>query len=271
VEYKRPESDGEGFWNKAGEALKKVGHVVKDALPYVSKAAEALGNSPSAYLPDDDSLLPIDTGLVLTSRSERTSRQRYLNAVPINKYSSKPLANNRRSQLALPSLPTASPKPDWHQLQARTARTLNTLAKAKGLPSYEEFHRQQGVPFQNHARQGQLGIQRFNPSPVSRRGFIPEDERQIRSDLAQGQEPRSLADPMARQQAELIAQQQEDARQAALYEQRQWQRAQQKARELRLQSQASTRQSQVLQAQTVNRTLYWNWAFRIPRTLNNRC
>ena len=56
---------------------------------------------------------------------------------------------------------------------------------------------------------------------------------------------------MARQQTELIAQQEEDARQAALYEQRQSQRAKQKARELRLQSQASTRQPQMLQAQTV--------------------
>jgi len=110
VEYKRPESDGEGFWNKAGEALKKVGHVVKDALPYVSKAAEALGNSPSAYLPDGDSLLPIDTGLVLTSRSERASRQRYLNADPIAKYSSKPLLGARSANWTHQTYPNRTPE-----------------------------------------------------------------------------------------------------------------------------------------------------------------
>ena len=246
----KSQSDSDSFWHKAGEALKKVGRGVKDALPYLAEAAEAFGNSPSTYLPENDSLLSMDTGLVLTSRSERTSRQRYLNSDPIAKYSSKPLARSAFSQMDPPVLPKPNPRANLSQLQANSRRILDVMAAARDLPSYEEFHRQQGVPFQNHARQSHLGIQRFNPPTTSSRGFIPEDEQQIRTDLAQGQKPRSLAEHMARQEAELLAQQEAEARQAALYEQRQWQRTWQKKPGWSQETRA--KQEPAIQKQTVN-------------------
>jgi hypothetical protein len=217
VEYNKPQSDG--IWHKSWDVLKGVGHVVKEALPYVARAAEGFTASPSSYLPSSNPLLPMDTGIVLTNPTERASRRRSLKAQPIAEYSVKPIARTALSRLEQPTLPKQSSRPDWQQLQARTTRILDSLASAKGLPSYEQFHQQHGVPFQNQPRQSKRRVQPFNPPPSSTLEFIREDEQQIRYDLAQAKKPVSLAEQRARQQADLVAQQQEEARQAAIQEQ----------------------------------------------------
>lgn len=90
----------------------------------------------------------------------------------------------------------------WEVMQNQAIRTLNQMGRAKGLPSYEQFHQNNGVVYQMQPGQGILGIERSLPAI---RGLIPEDTRQIEQNLSHSQRPLMLSDQLRNWQMEMAA------------------------------------------------------------------
>jgi hypothetical protein len=70
---------------------------------------------------------------------------------------------------------------------------LNEIASSRGLPSYEEFHRQNGIAYNVELQQSSLGVERFVQPERQPGRWVQEDYTQIQRNLAHAQKPASYS------------------------------------------------------------------------------
>jgi len=184
-----------GFWSKLaggiGHVISSAANLAGEALPYVAKAASMYASSYAA-LPSSPNYMEMANNFDIPTYPSRTVRLSQSQTTPLQEIPDyKP---SRIGQDALSGIQHSGHQPaqSMSQWRNQTTRILNELARTKGLPSYEEFHRQNNVVPNIQPRQRGMGMQRFlNDSSSSQlRGYIPEDVYPIQG----AQQPRNYAD-----------------------------------------------------------------------------
>lgn len=221
---------GPSGWQKAGAAIgnlfKSMGQVAKEALPYLGQAASMYGqimestNAGSPYRPTKLNLYEDES--VQVGPGFQPIQTRNLQNVQLSKL----------GQSALQKLNQQNTRLELQRQATQTSRFLNEVAKIQGLPSYEQFHRDNRVEFNSRAN-NVASMAEFMPPSRQSSGFVPEDFRQIEGNLAYGQRPLSATDQLRMAHASEIARQQVEAEHAYLYERAQSLRAQRQAANLR--------------------------------------
>lgn len=175
-------SDSGSIWSKIGSGLSKLGtglaHLAEDALPYEKKAVTAFANTPlspiftSNFNAGDDFSLSYSRPSIRSIRSNVVQRL----ATPVIKT---PTVNIGQTVLNRIQSQRSNPLQNVvkiNQMAANSHRILNAVANTQGLPTYQQFHQQNGVVYQSPSSPGNLGIQDYlnntesQPSP----GWIPQ-------------------------------------------------------------------------------------------------
>jgi hypothetical protein len=239
-------SSSDGFWDKVGQIARGLGHIAKEALPYLAAATSEFSPSYPSYGVSAPDNLPIYEN---QSTTRTNSIQRLAKRNVIQRDTARPVVTDALARIQQQNqLP---PVMRMNQLAANSRRILNHVANSRGLPDYEQFQQEHGSVSTSQPDNARSGIEQYFEAQASQRprGFIQEDHRQIAENLSHAQTPLTPADQLRLQQAELFAHQKEEARQAAIWAQQQQQWAKHKASELRQQTQSQAKEEKLLQAQ----------------------
>ncbi len=124
----------------------------------------------------------------------------------------------------------------WAERQGKLRNLMDDVAKSQGLTSYEQFHKDRGVPYDlgssitNTVNMADVVNLRGQSS-----GWIQEDPNLIARNLSHAQKPVTTADQLRMQQEIYFAQQEFDRQQELHLQQMDTLRAQQQAAQLRQQ------------------------------------
>jgi hypothetical protein len=206
------EDHRDGFWDKAWDVLKGTGHVLKEALPDVAQAASIYASSMGSSGRSDSPAASWDPPNENKNRTRTLSTPKPVPLQPLTVSQSEPIARNALQRIEQARTQTAAP--DLRAMQTRSNRILDEIAAAKGLPSYEQFHRDNGVSYEIPPNRRSLGMERFTQSSNQSSGFIQEDDGQIQRNLAQAGKPVDVNTYLRRQQERAMAEAQWQSRQA---------------------------------------------------------
>jgi hypothetical protein len=180
-----------GFWDKVGSVLAGAGHIFKEALPYVAQAASIyaswLGSSASGR--SDSGSLSLDLPGQSSYRSQPIPMPEPIRPRPVPDYKSEPIVRKALARLEQQQARRQPPASDWSGMQARSRSILNEIASSRGLPSYEEFHRQNGIVYNFEPRQSSLGVERYMQPEGQSSRWIQEDSVQVQRNLTHAQKP----------------------------------------------------------------------------------
>jgi hypothetical protein len=165
----------DGFWHQVGSGVGKVvrgiGQVAKKALPYLAEA-DFSSSSSGSISGDWDASDNVPIYEPLSSRRSVPMHRRSMNSV----FSQDPPRGHQLMGIRLQPKNDLPPALKMNQIQANSRRILDAMASAKGLPSYEQFHQQHGVPYQSPSQNSGLGVQTYRKAQSARQStdFIRE-------------------------------------------------------------------------------------------------
>lgn len=181
--YNQPQSSP-GFWDKVGSSLGKVASYAREALPYLAQAASNYTDSSSSGNISQDlsnSLTYQPTNTTVTKSTSNPVNYRQIKIDALQAYGANALAKvaEQRAQVD---------KVAVQQTHQQASKVLDQLANMQGLPTYKEWHAQNGIAYSAPPDPGTLGLAQLQ-NQTTGNYRIQENQQQIQANLQHGQTP----------------------------------------------------------------------------------